>query len=169
MLPANRWKTGGKTAGKLPEATGKTVGKTAGKPLEKPLENRWKTVGRPLAKLPEDRPETAGKRASNRWKNRWKTAGGPLAKTVGKPPKTAGESPVFGSLLPSLNKQPEWLERVSPTSFFGPWGGVAIRNPLFRLKVCTLRSYGVGGTGIYGFLDVTKGLLGPMTAFAGFH
>ena len=52
---------------------------------------------------------------------------------------------------------------------FRPLGGVAIRDPLFRLKLCTFQSYGVGGTGIYGFLDVTKGLLGPMTAFAGFH
>ena len=52
---------------------------------------------------------------------------------------------------------------------FRPLGGVAIRDPLFRLNVCTLRSDGVGGTGICGFLDVTEGLLGPMTAFAGFH
>ena len=52
---------------------------------------------------------------------------------------------------------------------FRPLGGVAIRKALFRLKLCTLQSYGVGGTGICGFLDVTKGLLGPMTAFAGFH
>ena len=52
---------------------------------------------------------------------------------------------------------------------FRPLGGVAIRRPLFRLNSCTFRSDGVGGTGIYGFLDVTKGLLGPMTAFAEFH
>ena len=52
---------------------------------------------------------------------------------------------------------------------FRPLGGVAIRRPLFRLKVCTLRSDGVGGTGICGFLDVTKGLLGPMTPKSEFH
>ena len=52
---------------------------------------------------------------------------------------------------------------------FRPLGGVAIRDPLFRLNSCTFRNDGVGGTGICGFLDVTKGLLGPMTAFAEFH
>ena len=52
---------------------------------------------------------------------------------------------------------------------FRPLGGVAIRKALFRRNSCTFRSDGVGGTGIYGFLDVRKGILGPMTAFAGFH
>ena len=52
---------------------------------------------------------------------------------------------------------------------FRPLGGVAIRKPLFRRNSCTFRSDGVGGTGICGFLDVTEGILGPMTAFAGFH
>ena len=52
---------------------------------------------------------------------------------------------------------------------FRPLGGVAIRDPLFRLNSCTFRNDGVGGTGIYGFLDVTKGLFRPMRAFAEFH
>ena len=52
---------------------------------------------------------------------------------------------------------------------FRPLGGVAIRDPLFRRNSCTFRSDGVGGTGICGFLDVTKGLLGPMTPKSEFH
>ena len=52
---------------------------------------------------------------------------------------------------------------------FRALGGVAIRRPLFRLNSCTFRTDGVGGTGICGFLDVTKGLLGPMTPKSGFH
>ena len=52
---------------------------------------------------------------------------------------------------------------------FRPLGGVAIRDPLFRLNSCTFRNDGVGGTGICGFLDVTKGLLGPMTPKSEFH
>ena len=52
---------------------------------------------------------------------------------------------------------------------FRPLGGVAIRDPLFRLNSCTFRNDGVGGTGICGFLDVTKGILGPMTPKSEFH
>ena len=157
--------------------------KTGGKPLEKPSENRRKTVGKPL----ENRLKTVGKRASNRWK----TAGRPLAKRLESGRRTAGKTaenrrgttgkncwktaenrrgkPRFWVTFASLNKELEGPERVSPASFFGPWGGVVIRRPLFRLNSCTFRTDGVGGTGICGFLDVTKGLLGPMTAFAGFH
>ena len=116
----NRWKTAG--------GHWQNRWKTAGKPLEKPLEkNRWQNC-RKTRKTAGNRWKT-GKPASNRWKNRWKTvgkplAGGPLAKTVGKPPKTAGESPVFGSLLPVSIRDRNGLERVSPASFFGPWGGL---------------------------------------------
>ena len=100
--------------------------------------------------------------------NHRETAGRPLAKTAGKPPKTAGKSPVFGSLLPvsirDRNGRKGPLRR-----HFSALGGVAIRNALFRLNSCTFRIDGVGGTGICGFLDVTKGILGPMTPKAGFH
>ena len=112
--------------------------------------NRCRTAGKPL----ESRRETTGK-----------TAGKP----PGKPLETAGKSPVFGSLLPVSISDGNGREGSLRRHFSAPGGGVAIRDPLFRRNLCTFRSDGVGGTGIYGFLDVTKGLLGPMTAFAGFH
>ena len=52
---------------------------------------------------------------------------------------------------------------------FRALGGVAIGGSLPRLNSRTFPSDGVGGTGICGFLSVTEGILGPMTAFAGFH
>ena len=86
-----------------------------------------------------------------------------------KPPanhrETTGQSPVFGSLLPVSIRAGKGLSGV----IFRPLGGVAIRSPLLRLNLCTLRSDGAGGTGICGFLDVTKGILGPMTPKSEFH
>ena len=147
-------KTAGQTARKPPGNRGRTTGKTAVEPPAKPRsnhrQNRRKTAGKP----PENGWETAGKPASNlprkpagnRWKtgdellgDRWKTAGRPPAKplesrrettgkTAGKPPGNRWlnrrEKPRFWVTFASLNKGPEWLERVSPASFFGPWGGL---------------------------------------------
>ena len=55
-----------------------------------------------------------------------------LRQPTGKPPgnhrenhrQTARKKPRFWVTFASLNKRPEWLERASPTSFFGPWGGL---------------------------------------------
>ena len=117
-----------------------------------------RSTGRPLAKLSEDHWQNCRKTTG-------KTAGKPLVKSLG----NRREKPRFWVTFASLNKRLEGPGRASPASFFGPWGGVAIRRPLLRLNLCTLRSDGVGGTGICGFLDVRKGLLGPMTAFAEFR
>ena len=97
----NRRKTVGKTAGKLPETTGKTA--------VEPLENRWKTAGKTAVEPPE---------------NRQKTAVEPAEKTVGKPLENRREKPRFWVTFASLNKGLEWLEKASPASFFGPWGGL---------------------------------------------
>ena len=94
--------------------------RVASEPLENRRQNRWKT---------------AGGHWQNRWKNRWKTAGKPLEKplenrwkTVGRPlaklPENRREKPRFWVTFASLNKGREWPERVSPASFFGPWGGL---------------------------------------------
>ena len=130
---------GGSAAPNLRETTGQSPGKPP------------KTAGGPLAKLSE---------------NRWKTAGGPLAKTVGKTAGNRRGKPRFWVTFASLNKSREGALR---RHFSAPGGGVAIRSPLLRLNLCTLRSDGVGGTGICGFLDVTKGILGPMTPKSEFH
>ena len=177
----NRWKTGGKTAGKPPakplenrrQNRWKTGGKTAGKPPAKPPENCRKTTGKTVGKPPENPRQNRWKTAGDHWQNCWetvgKTAGKPLGDHGQKLSENCREKPRFWVTFASLNKQLEWPGRASPASFFGPWGGVAIRDPLFRRNLCTLRSDGVGGTGIFGFLDVREGILGPMTAFAGFH
>ena len=143
--------------------------KTTGKPLAKLLLSGRKTVGKTAVERPENRRETAGKTAGKPPASRRETAGKPPSNLPRKPPGNRWEKPRFWVTFASLNKGREGPGRVSPTSFFGPWGGVAIRRPLFRRNSCTFRSDGVGGTGICGFLDVTEGILGPMTAFAGFH
>ena len=131
--PENRWKTAGDH--------GQNRWKTAGRPLAKPRSNHRQTAGKP----PENYRKTAGKPlaklSENRWKTVGKTAGRPLAKplenrrktavelaekTVGKPPGKPPEKPRFWVTFASLNKGLEWSGRASPTSFFGPWGGVAI-------------------------------------------
>ena len=81
--------------------------------MRRPLSNRWKTPGK-----------TAGKPASNRWKtppqNRRETTGKNCWKTA----ENRRGKPRFGVTFTSLNKRPEWPERASPASFFGPWGGL---------------------------------------------
>ena len=109
------------------------------------MENRWKTGVEPL----ENRRETTGK-------------------TAGKMPENRREKPRFWVTFASLNKGREGSVKASPASFSGPGGGCH-RGVLPRLNVCTLRSDGVGGTGICGFLSVTEGLLGLMRAFSEFH
>ena len=69
--------------------------------------SRWKTAGL------LSRRKTAGK-----------TAVELAEKTAGKPPENRREKPRFWVTFASLNKGREWLERVSPASFFGPWGGL---------------------------------------------
>ena len=96
-----RWKTAGKTAGKPLENRWKTTGKTAGRPPG----NRWKAGVEPLEKPLENRRGTTGK-------NCWKTAENRRGK------------PRFWVTFASLNKEREGPERASPTSFFGPWGGL---------------------------------------------
>ena len=197
-LPENRWKTAGKLASNCRKTGGKPLGKpllsgrkTVGKTAVEPPENGWKTAVEPpengwktgvelaektAGKPPENRRRTAGRPLENRRETTGKTVGKPLeshrettGKTAGKPPGNRREKPRFWVTFASLNKGPEWPGRASPASFFGPWGGVAIRRPLFRLNSCTFRNDGVGGTGICGFLDVTKGILGPMTPKSEFH
>ena len=63
---------------------------------------------------------TAGRPPENRRKTTGKTAGRPLAKLS----ENRWETPRFWVTFASLNKELEWLERASPASFFGPWGGL---------------------------------------------
>ena len=70
-------------------------------------------AGRPLAKL-------AGKPLENPRQNRRETTGKNCRKTAG----NRRGKPRFWVTFASLNKGREWPERVSPTSFFGPWGGL---------------------------------------------
>ena len=139
-LSENRWKTAGKTAGKLPETTGKTAvelpenrwktaGKLPAKPLEncrrplakpllscrktvgKPLENRWKTAG----KL----PETTGKIAVEPPENRWETAGKTGVEPLENRRKAAG-----GPLAKTVGKP---LKTAGKSPVFGSLLPVSIR------------------------------------------
>ena len=70
------------------------------------------------------RRRTVGKTASNLprkpLESHRETTGKPLAKLPG----NCREKPRFGVTFASLNKGREWLEKASPASFFGPWGGL---------------------------------------------
>ena len=98
--------------------------------MRRPLSNRrettGKTAGRPLAKLSAKPPQgklrrkTAGTAGKTAAENRRGTTGKNCRKTAG----NRREKPRFWVTFASLNKGREWPERVSPTSFFGPWGGL---------------------------------------------
>ena len=53
-------------------------------------------------------------------------------------------------------------------SFFGPWGGCH-KETTFQAQLMYFSKRWGWRNGICGFLDVTKGILGPMTPKAGFH
>ena len=97
--------------------------------------------------------------------NRRETTG----KTAGKPLGNRWESPVFGSLLPvSIRNWNGW--KGSLRRHFSAPGGGCHKEGTFQAQLYVLfESDGVGGTGICGFLDVTKGILGPMTPKSEFH
>ena len=92
--------------------------RTTGRPLAKlpakPLENRRKTTGKTVGK-------TAGKPPEDHWQ-----------KLSAKPPGNRRGKPRFWVTFASLNKGLEWLERVSPASFFGPWGGGCHKESTFQ-------------------------------------
>ena len=112
-------------------------GRVAGEPPGKPSGNRWqnrrKTSGKPPGDHWQNRWKTVGKPPGDHWQNCRKTVGKPLesrrettGKTVGKTVGNRREKPRFWVTFASLNKGREGPGRASPTSFFGPWEGLAI-------------------------------------------
>ena len=118
-----------------------------------------KTPGKPLAKTAVEPPE-----------NRRKTAVELAEKTAGKPLENRREKPRFWVTFASLNKRIGMAGKgLSGVIFPAPGGGCHKETTFQAQSHVLFPSDGVGGTGIYRFLDVTEGLLGPMTAFAEFH
>ena len=88
--------------------------------MRRPLSNRRETTGK-----------TAGKPLENPRQNRRETTGKNCRKTAG----NRRGKPRFWVTFASLNKGREWPERVSPTSFFGPWGGGCHKRGAFQAQL----------------------------------
>ena len=125
--------------------------KTTGKPLAKLLLSGRKTVGKTAVERPENRRETAGKTAGKPPASRRETAGKPPSNLPRKPPGNRREKPRFWVTFASLNKGWEGPGRVSPTSFFGPWGGVAIRDHFSGVTHVLFDPMGLVERGFAGF------------------